>query len=434
MPSSNGNTSESQPLLPTSRSGGSSSFWARATPKRVIAAVLTTVFIIGTVVTLALDIQTRKAIDADPYRAALAILDRHPMIDTHIDLPYFMRMMKHNNASAIDLHEPQPGHVDIPRLRKGRVGGFFWSVFTECPDKDTSVLDEFLNPTNSVRDTLEQIDIAQALIQKHPETFSFALTSKDIRKAIKAGKIASLMGIEGGHQFGNSIAAVRQLFNLGVRYATLTHSCHNIFADSAGIFIPPVPLYNGLSDIGVKLVHEMNRIGMIVDISHTSDATAAHVLKVTKAPVIWSHSSAKAVWDVPRNVPDFILEKIGTGPDKVDAVVQVNFAPYFVAAPAKADVKVVADHVEWIAKVAGKAHVGIGSDFDGIEETPVGLEDVSKYPKLFAELYSRGWSERDLAGLAGENLLRVMEGVEAAAYKLRNEPRSEAVYSKRSDL
>jgi len=198
--------------------------------------------------------------------------------------------------------------------------------------------------------------------------------------------------------------------------------------------VDPKPLHHGLSPIGVSLVHEMNRLGMIVDISHTSDDTAKHVLKVTKAPVIWSHSSARSVWNVPRNVPDDILELIGTEEGKVDGVVQVNFAPYFVAAPGNSTTAVVADHVEWIAKVAGKKHVGLGSDFDGIEIVPVGLEDVSKYPNLFAELYKRGWTTEDLRGLAGDNLLRVFEGVEAAARKLKHEPRAEGIYEFRTDL
>lgn len=225
------------------------------------------------------------------------------------------------------------------------------------------------------------------------QTFALATNTIDIRNTIAQGKIASLLGIEGGHQLGNSIAALRQFYKLGVRYVTLTHSCHNgehvstlipcrcsdgsfnahvVFADGAGIFEGLDPFHNGLSPFGESLVHEMNRLGMIVDISHTSDATAIHVLNVSKAPVIWSHSSARSVWDVPRNIPcvylfrcarlshcfsghsDNILRMLGTGPDKKDAVVHVNFAPYFVAAPGRADVKAVADHIDWIGNVAGR--------------------------------------------------------------------------------
>jgi len=177
-------------------------------------------------------------------------------------------------------------------------------------------------------------------------------------------------------------------------------------------------------------------VGVLVDLSHTADSTAIQGLKLSEAPVIWSHSSARSVWDVPRNVPDEILELIGEGPGKKDAVVQVNFAPYFVAAPGKATLSVVADHVEHIAKVAGRRHVGIGSDYDGIEIVPEGLEDVAAYPNLFAELYQRGWTEQDLAGLAGENLLRILKGAEETALRLRKEGRAVAydIYDKRTDL
>jgi len=353
------------------------------------------------------------------------------------DLPILVREFYANNVSAVDLTSPMPAHVDIPRLREGKVGAFFWSVYVSCPaDVGYDAGDDFLNATWRVRDTLEQIDVAQLLIEKYPDTFQVALTSQDIKNALTEGKIASLMGVEGAHQLGNSIAVLRQYYSLGVRYVTLTHMCHNAFADSCGFLKSPKPLHNGLSELGVALISEMNRIGMLVDLSHTSDATAKQALKQTKAPVIWSHSSARAVWDVPRNVPDDVLELIGTGENKTDAVVMVNFAPYFVAAAGNATVEAVADHVDHIAKVAGKNHVGLGSDFDGIGEVPRGLEDVSKYPQLFAELYKRGWSRHDLAGLSGGNLLRVMEGAEVAARKLQQEGAQPAydIYKKRTDI
>jgi len=239
-----------------------------------------------------------------------------------------------------------------------------------------------------------------------------------------------------GHQLGNSIAVLRQYHALGVRYLTLTHSCHNAFADSCGMLPGIVPLHGGLSTLGHSLIEEMNRLGVLVDLSHTSDATATQALNYSRAPVIWSHSSSRAVRNHPRNVPDRILRLIGTNEGQKDAVVMVNFAPVFVAPPGKADVKAVADHVEHIAKIAGKQHVGLGSDFDGIGKTPRGLEDVSKYPALIAELYLRGWNKYELAGLTGGNLLRVLEGAEQVARELQamGVPPVCELYKKRTDI
>jgi len=368
---------------------------------------------------------------ADPMLAALAIMKYAPVIDGHIDLPFLLRSRYHNNVSAFDLNSVMPHHVDIPRLRSGKVGGFFWSVFVPCAEPEKEGLD-FLNSTWRVRDTLEQIDVAKLTISKYSDTFELALSSSDIKNAISQGKIASLLGVEGGHQLGNSIAVLRQYYSLGVRYVTLTHTCHNAFADSCGLSPGKKPLHDGLSDFGVRLIEEMNRLGVLVDLSHTSDATAIQALNVTKSPVIWSHSSARHVHDVPRNVPDHILELVGRG--RTDAIIMVNFASGFIAPDGKATVEAVANHVDHIAKVAGKRHVGLGSDFDGIEDTPVGLEDVSKYPSLIAELYKRGWTKYDLAGLTGANLLRVLEGAEQVAKSLGETPPSFDIYPKRSDL
>ncbi|KAI0780904.1 membrane dipeptidase-domain-containing protein [Trametes elegans] len=410
----------------------------RATTVRAIAyGVLTTVFIVALVLLLFLWDKISGVVGRlpkDPHKAALVVLQSSPVIDGHIDLPGLVRSQFANNVTAVDLSRPFPGHVDIPRLRQGKVGGFFWSVWVACPGPEEG--DDFLNATWRVRDTLEQIDISKLLINKHSDTFSLALTSKDIKTSISRGKIASLIGVEGGHQLGNSIQVLRQYQELGVRYVTLTHACHNAFADSCGIEPGLEPRWGGLSPLGYELVDELNRLGVLVDISHTSDDTAKQVLRYSKAPVIWSHSSARAVHDVPRNVPDDVLELVGQGPNKTDAVIMVNFAPFFVAKPGKADVKVVADHVEHIAKVAGKKHVGIGSDYDGIGDVPVGLEDVSKYPDLIAELYARDWNAFDLAGLTGGNLLRILEGAERVASELQKlgVPPVVARYDKRTDL
>ncbi|KAJ3847539.1 membrane dipeptidase-domain-containing protein [Lentinula lateritia] len=372
----------------------------------------------------------------DPMVAALGILEKAPIIDGHIDLPILIRYGGYaNNVSAVDLNSEMPAHVDIPRLRKGKVGGFFWSVYVGCADPEAEGAD-FLKSTWRVRDTLEQIDVANLLIEKYPDTFQFARNAEGIRSSISNGKIASLLGVEGAHQLGNSISVLRQYQALGVSYVTLTHTCHNAFADSCGLAPGKEPLHGGLSALGFSLIDEMNRLGILVDLSHTSDATAIQALKYSKAPVIWSHSSARAVHNVPRNVPDEVLGLIGTGSGQKDAVVMVNFAPYFVAPEGLATVKTVANHVEHIANIAGKEHVGIGSDFDGIEIVPAGLEDVSKYPALIAELYSRGWTKFELAGLTGGNLLRVFEGAERVSRELKAtgvQPVYD-LYKKRTDI
>ncbi|CDO69503.1 hypothetical protein BN946_scf184785.g8 [Trametes cinnabarina] len=408
-----------------------------ATIRAITYGVLTTVFVVALLCMLFLWDRISGVVGRlpkDPHKAALIVLRSSPVIDGHIDLPILVRSRYANNVSAVDLEKPFAGHVDIPRLREGKVGGFFWSVYVGCPGSEEG--EDFLNATWRVRDTLEQIDVSKLLIDKYPDTFSLALGARDVKTAISRGRIASLLGVEGGHQLGNSIQVLRQYHALGVRYVTLTHVCHNAFADSCG-FEPGIkPRWGGLSEFGYALIDEMNRLGVLVDLSHTSDDTAKQALKYSKAPVIWSHSSARAVHDVPRNVPDDVLELVGLGPNKTDAVVMVNFAPFFVAKPGEADVKAVADHIEHIAKVAGKKHVGIGSDFDGIGDVPVGLEDVSKYPDLIAELYRRGWNSFDLAGLTGGNLLRVMEGAERVAWEQqrRRTPPVMARYEKRTDI
>jgi len=363
------------------------------------------------------------------------LLDSAPVIDGHIDLPWLARATWRNNVSDIPLDVESPGHVDIPRLREGKVGGFFWSVFVPCPDGSADIKG-FLTASWRVRDTLEQIDVAKGLIEKYPDTFNLALGTEDIKQTITQGKIASLIGVEGAHQLGNSISVLRQYYALGVRYVTLTHSCHNAFADSCGMLTQIPPLHYGLSAIGFKLIEEMNRIGMLVDLSHTSDLTATQAILHSKAPVIWSHSSAREVHNVARNVPDEVLGLIGFGKGQKDGIVMVNFAPQFVAPDGEANVQTVADHVEHIARVAGKKHVGIGSDYDGIGSTPEGLEDVSKYPALIAELYRRGWDKYELAGLTGGNLLRVFAGVENVAGELQSVGTAAIydIYDEREDL
>ncbi|KZW03285.1 hypothetical protein EXIGLDRAFT_636450 [Exidia glandulosa HHB12029] len=421
---------EQAPLLNgENRDGAPTQSASHKRHKAVAGGLLLLGFIAALVLALFL---LEDGLPRNPVKAAYKILDKAPVIDGHIDLPWLVRELNGNNVTQVDLRKAFPGHLDIPRIKQGRLGGFFWSVYTPCEDSGAN----FTVPTNSVRDTLEQIDVSRLLVEKYSDVFSLATSTQDIRMAIFSGKVASMIGVEGAHQVGNSLGALRLYYALGVRYMTLTHSCTNAFADSAGIFETPEPVHGGLSPLGVELVYEMNRLGMLVDLSHTSDLTAIHALKVTKAPVIWSHSSARAVHNVPRNVPDDILKMIGLHKSKKDAVVMVNFAPFFVAKEGEADLVAVANHIDHIGRVAGRKHVGIGSDYDGIGSTPVGLDDVSYYPMLFAELYKRGWTARDLVGLAGGNLLRVFEGAEATARFMqeRGAQPSMARYDKRPDL
>jgi membrane dipeptidase len=398
-----------------------------------IGAVLVLLLVAGVPLMLFFGDRYGTGLPKNPTKAARRILESSPVIDGHIDLPELMRVYYANNISAVDLEKEVPGQVDIPRLRRGKVGGFFWSAYTQCPPKKYKSKD-FDSPYWGVRDTLEQIDVAKLLISKYSKTFEPAQSVADIRFATSEGKIASLIGIEGAHQLGNSLAVLRQYYALGVRYVTLTHSCNNAFADSAGILSPVAPLHDGLSPLGYKLVEEMNRLGMIIDLSHVSDDTAHQALTHSRAPVMWSHSSVRGLVPIARNIPDDLLRRLGKGDDKKDGVVMINFAPYFVTKDGNATIYDVADHIDYVAKIAGKKYVGIGSDFDGIGQVPVGLEDVSKYPDLFAELYKRGWNEFELSGLAGANFIRVFEGVERVARELRVETAAMDLYSKRKDL
>ncbi|RAK65008.1 membrane dipeptidase [Phenylobacterium kunshanense] len=393
---------------------------------------------------------------ADPKLAARIdkVLAKTPLIDGHNDVPWAARQRFGHHPEKLDLSKDttalsapgEPGLMtDIPRLRAGRVGGQFWSVYIPAS----------YNGPIAVQTTLEQIDIVKGLAVRYPDVFEMAYTADDVVRIHKAGKIASLVGIEGGHQVNESLPVLRQMYDAGARYMTLTHSLNTRWADSA----TANPQHGGLTAFGKQVVAEMNRMGMLVDLSHVSADTMRDALEVSQAPIIFSHSGASGVAEHARNVPDDVLAMV----KKNRGVVMVNFAvnyvsreravwasdrsaeqarynapPFgglYIGQPEKAKaalaewekahpkprvtLAMVADHVDHIAKVCGRDCVGLGSDFDGIPETPEGLEGVDKYPALLAEMARRGWSDAELAGLAGGNVLRALKEAEAVAKKLQ---------------
>jgi len=373
-------------------------------------------------------------------RQAQDLLQRFPLIDGHNDLPWALRGRAQGDVSQVrfDLDAPAEGlHTDLPRLAAGRVGAQFWSVYVPAR----------LAGDAAVTAVLEQIDVARRLIARYPEALGLALTADDVERVFASGRVASLLGAEGGHAIAGSLGVLRMLYALGVRYLTLTHNANTGWADAA----TDEPQAGGLSEFGRDVVREMQRIGMLVDLSHVSPDTMRATLGVAGAPVIFSHSSARAICDSPRNVPDDVLARLaGNG-----GVCMVTFVPGFVSQECadwmaglkaeaarrgldpkdlsklfsiqpewerdhpvpQATLTQVADHVDHVRQVAGVEHVGLGGDFDGTGEVTVGLEDVSTYPALFAELLRRGWTEADCAALAGGNLLRTLRAAEAYAGK-----------------
>ena len=347
-----------------------------------------------------------QAQQGDDLLARARALHREvPLVDGHNDYPWALR--EHNaerDLNRLDIRVLQPTiHTDIPRLRQGGVGGQFWSVYVPTT----------LQGAAAVRTTLEQIDVVHRMVRKYPDTFELATTAVDVERIFKAGKIASLIGMEGGHAIDNSLATLRMLHGAGARYMTLTHSANVPWADSG----TDKPRHGGLSRFGEEVVREMNRLGMLVDLSHTSADTMLDALRVTEAPVIFSHSDARALNDHGRNVPDEVLRLL----PRNGGIVMVTFVPGFLVRGGKASLADVANHMDHVRKVAGPDHVGIGSDFDGIEAVPAGLEDVSKYPALTAELLRRGWPEPDVRKALGLNILRVMRRAEDVAARLQQQ-------------
>src|SRR5438270_9039804 len=403
------------------------------------ALLLTAILLASSAAAQRIDAQTQARIDR--------ILKATPLIDGHNDIAEQLRenygMKIEGLASGTDQWKPKPLMTDMARLRQGRVGAQFWSVY--IPSEVTG--------DAAIRETIEQIDIVKRMVKAYPNDLALAGTADDIVRIHKTGRVASLIGIEGGHQIGGNLAALRQFYELGARYMTLTHFNNNEFADSATDY----PKYHGITDFGRTVIHEMNRLGMLVDLSHVSDDTMRAALQVSKAPVIFSHSSARALDNHNRNVPDDILKLTAAN----GGVVMVNFYSAYVSdgfrkwnaeeaaeqaraksllngRPEQRDAAIaawkaanpaplvtvgqVADHVDHVAKVAGYDHVGIGGDLDGIEAAPEGLGTVSGYPLLFAELIRRGWSDANLGKLAGANVLRVLRQAEQVAASMKNEP------------
>src|SRR2546423_7413944 len=415
----------------------------RQTRSRLIGSLASSVVVMMFGAAVPLRAQNSSPAASDHYLIrAKRILSETPLIDGHNDLPWRIRedSIARGNVDAYDLRKRTPGHTDLDRLKAGMVGAQFWSVYTPGDWRDSGY----------ARVQLEQIDIARRLIAKYPDRLALALSADDIRREFKQGKLASLLGLEGGHAIENSLGVLRAYYDLGVRYMTLTHNVTLDWADAA----LDSAKHNGLTPFGDTVVREMNRLGMLVDLSHVSAATMSDALNAAQAPVIFSHSGARGLVDVPRNVPDSILRRVTAN----GGIVMVPFVTGFVSpevmwydkssrpiitdfqakyskdnAPITREVKAwraahpephatlsqVADQIDYIRRVAGVDHVGIGGDFDGITEVVQGLEDVSKYPALFAELARRGLSDQDLKKLAGENLLRVFAQAEAVSKRLR---------------
>ena len=352
----------------------------------------------------------------DPHmEIARRVLRSVPLFDGHNDLPWAIRNAESAPMSveAYGFRGSTGGHTDLDRLRDGMVGAQFWSVYVPFDAVQEG----------AARVQLEQIDIARQIIRENDDHLALAESVDDVLEGFGRGKVASLLGMEGGHAIENSLGALRAFYDLGVRYMTLTHSASIDWADAG----TGEPTHDGLTAFGEAVVSEMNWLGMLVDLSHTAPSTMHDVLDVARAPVIFSHSSAKGVTDHPRNVPDDVLTRL---PEN-GGVVMITFVPSFIndavrdhegdgPAP-RATMDDVIRHIEHVRDVAGIEHVALGSDYDGITSVPVGLEDVSKFPDLFAELSRRGWSETDLRKLAGENLIRVMRDAEFTAAEMHRE-------------
>lgn len=396
-------------------------------------------------------VSTPAIAQTSPEAVAEAALKRAPVFDGHNDVPWALRKRAGNVINDFDFHDTGDTatkdsiamHTDLVRLRKGRVGAQFWSVYVPSNDDEAE----------AVQQTIEQIDVMKRLAARYPADLALASNAAELEKQMKAGKIAGMLGIEGGHSIGSSLAVLREMYGMGVRYMTLTHGKNVPWADSA----TDAPEHDGLTDFGRQVVREMNRIGMIVDLSHVSEATMKDALEVARAPVMFSHSGVRAVNDHPRNVPDSVLPAVRAN----GGIVMIVFLPAFLdtavyehglaraaqkarldaqyvgdpaaaaqaltawdaanPAPAVQTAKV-ADHIDHLKRTIGIDHIGLGGDYDGMGSAPVGMEDVSGYPTLFAELARRGYTQAELEKIASRNMIRVLKAVEAYAAGQKGQP------------
>lgn len=419
----------------------------QATPLRAALAL-------SAALVIAAPAQAQKITDEEAAAIATAALEAAPVFDGHNDAPGQLRSRYQNQINAFDFNDTMDEHdhvggsdgamhTDLVRLKKGRVGAQFWSVYVP----------HNANEAAAIQQTIEQIDVTKRLIAKNPDTMRYALTADQVETAMRDGKVASMLGMEGGYSIGSSLAVLRQFHAMGARYMTLTHNSNIPWADAA----TDAPMHGGLTDFGKDVVREMNRLGMLVDLSHVSEATMMDALDVARAPVIFSHSGARAVTPHPRNVPDAVLARLPENGGVVMVVALPRFVDedvrqwdakragelarlkvvhlgnpeaatkamdaWLAANPEpKAAIGDVADHIMHIRKIAGVEHIGIGGDYDGMPIGPAGMEDVSGYPALFTELARRGLSQAELELIASGNILRVMRAAEAYAASVADQP------------
>ncbi|XP_066961162.1 dipeptidase 1-like [Macrobrachium rosenbergii] len=395
-------------------------------PARTLWIEMLLVFLVGRVPCSASPLPVRVSPNApfqERLEAAHNLLQESPLIDGHNDLPWNLRMFLHNklhsfNLSA-DLTEEKPwrkspfSHTDLPRLRKGHVAAQFWSVYVPC---ETQYL-------NTVQLLMEQVDVIKRMIAASPQETTLVTSPEGIETEFKRGRVSSLLGVEGGHSLASSMGVVRALYDLGVRYITLTHKCHTPWAECSESGSSEANA-KGLTPFGKEIIQELNRLGIMIDLSHSSSQTVSDVLSASKAPVIFSHSASRALCDIERNVPDDILSEMTAN----GGLVMVSFYNDFLTCSPTATIQDVVDHINHIRLKAGIDHVGLGAGYDGINRTPAGLEDVSKYPELFAELLKDpSWTIKDLKKLAGLNLLRVFSRVQEIRNMLEDETPSEEI-------
>ncbi|XP_041796786.1 dipeptidase 1 [Chelmon rostratus] len=363
---------------------------------KLISAVCSVLWVFSCAVTAAQDQHLTKA---------LKLMSETPLIDGHNDLPWQLRKQFNNELNKVDLNTLNTTHTNIPKIKEGHLGAQFWSAYVPC---DTQYKD-------AVRQTLEQIDVVHRMCQKYPETFMFAASSQDIMTAFKAKKTASLIGVEGGHSIDSSLGTLRNMYHLGVRYLTLTHSCNTPWADNWLVDTGSEPSqHNGLSPFGKQVIAEMNRLGMLIDLAHVTVDVMNQVLDISQAPVIFSHSSAYSVCPHKRNVPNEVLKRV----KETRGIVMVNFYNDYVTCKHTANLSDVAAHFDHIKTVAGADIIGFGGDYDGVTRLPEGLEDVSKVPKLVAELLRRGWTDDEVKAALGNNLIRVLKEAEEVRDKM----------------